>query len=104
MTLRKRDRLLHNMRKRKVLEALGRTVGTALTGRHTVLRFDNFLSDAILLDNGIGQGNPMSMIIYLFYNADILEVPRTKNELAVAYVDDTALLVEGPSFETHATL
>ena len=81
------------------------TVGTALTGRRTVLRFDDFLSNAIPLDNGIGQGDPMSMIVYLFYNADILEVPRTKNELAVAYVDDTALLVEGPSFdETHATL
>ena len=100
-----KDQLLHNMRKMKVPEALVRTVRTALTGRRTVLWFDDFLSNAIPLDNGIGQGDPMSMIVYLFYNSDILEVPRTKNELAVAYVDDTALLVEGPSFdETHATL
>lgn len=100
-----KDRLLHNMRKRRVPEALVRTVGTALTNRHTTLRFDDFLSNAIPLRNGIGQGDPMSMIVYLFYNADILEVPRTRNELAVAYVDDSAFLVEGPSFDaTHATL
>jgi hypothetical protein len=47
----------------------------------------------------------MSMIVYLFYNADILDLPKNKNELVVAFVDDTALFVEGPTFDdTHSTL
>ena len=100
-----KDRLLHNMRKRRVPEELVRTVGTVLTNRSTKLRFDDFLSAPIPLMNGIRQGDPMSMIVYLFYNADLLEVSRNKNELAVAYVDDTALFAEGPSFDhTHSTL
>ena len=100
-----KDQLLRNMRKRRVPEALVNIVGVALSVRSTKLRFDDYLSNPIMLENGIGQGDPMSMIVYLFYNTDILDLPRNKNELAVAYVDDTALFVEGPSFdETHATL
>ena len=100
-----KDRLLHNMRKRRVPDKLVNIVDVALTGRLTRLRFDDYISGDIPLQNGIGQGDPMSMIIYLFYNADILDIPRTKNELVVAFVDDTALFVEGPSFDdTHSTL
>jgi hypothetical protein len=100
-----KDRLLHNMRKRRVPEALVSIVDIALTGRSTKLRFNDYLSEPIALQNGIGQGDPMSMVVYLFYNADILDLPRNKNELAVAYVDDTALFVEGLTFDdTHTTL
>jgi hypothetical protein len=100
-----KDRLLHNMRKRRIPEELVRTVGTVLSNRSTRLRFDDYLSDPTPLENGIGQGDPLSMIVYLYYNADILEVPKRRNELAVAYVDDTAFFAEGPTFDdTHATL
>jgi hypothetical protein len=100
-----KDRLLHNMRKRRVPEALVNIVNVVLTGRSTKLRFDDYLSERTPLLNGIGQGDPISMIVYLFYNADILDLPNNKNELAVAYVDDTALFVEGPTFDdTHSTL
>ena len=100
-----KDRLLHNMRKRRVPEKLVNIVDVVLTGQTTRLRFDDYVSNDIPLRNGIGQGDPMSMIVYLFYNADILDIPRTKNELVVAFVDDTALFVEGPSFDdTHSTL
>jgi hypothetical protein len=99
-----KDRLLHNMRKCRVPEALVNIVDVVLTGRKTKLRFDDYLSDTIPLQNGIGQGDPLSMVVYLFHNADILDLPNNKNELAVAYVGDTALFVEGPTFDdTHDT-
>ena len=89
----------------QVHEALINAVSIAFSGRSTKLRFDDYLSDPITLENSISQGDPMSMIVYLFYNADILDLPRNKNEFVVAYVDDAALFVEGPSFdETHVTL
>ena len=100
-----KDRLLHNMRKHRVPEALVRAVNAALTGRSTKLQFDDYLSESIALENGIEQGDPLSMIAYLFYNADILDLPRNKNEPVVAFSDDTALFVEGPTFDdTHSTL
>ncbi|TFK97206.1 hypothetical protein BDV98DRAFT_554259 [Pterulicium gracile] len=45
------------------------------------------------------------MIVYLFYNADLLDVLLSRRELAVAYVDDTAFAVVGESLkETHGSL
>jgi hypothetical protein len=97
--------LIHNMRKSRVPTLIVNAVNRILTGRTARLQFDDYVSDPFPLLNGIGQGDPISMIIYLFYNADLLRVARGPNELAVGYVDDTAFLAEGSSFlETHAIL
>ena len=50
------------------------------------------------IDNGIVQGDPLSMILYLFYNADLLE-NAGKSEVKVGYVDDINFYVEGNMFE-----
>jgi hypothetical protein len=100
-----KERLIHNMRKSRVPTLIVNTVNWILTGRTARLQFDDYVSDPFPLLNGIGQGDPISMIIYLFYNADLLRVARGPNEMAVGYVDDTAFLAEGSSFlETHAIL
>ena len=70
-----------------------------LSGRRTRLKFDDFSSDWVPIDNGIGQGDPLSMILYLFYNADLLEVATGEGQAAVAYVDDTNLYAEGDTYE-----
>lgn len=77
-----------------------------LSGRKTQLRFNDSTSDWIHVRNGIGQGDPLSMIAYLIYNADLIDVANPRNkEMALAFVDDTAYIAIGPSFEdTHDTL
>ena len=62
-----------------------------LTGRKTRLKFDDYTSDWFELDNGIGQGNPLSMILYLFYNADLLDVAKGLDEKVLRYIDDITL-------------
>ncbi|TFK58708.1 hypothetical protein BDN72DRAFT_741244, partial [Pluteus cervinus] len=57
-------------------------------GRSTRLKFDDFLSDLIPINNGIGQGAPESMILYVIYNADFLELSKDKFNLAGGFVDD----------------
>jgi len=47
----------------------------------------------------IGQGDLLSMVLYQFYNADILDTPNTSNEAAAAYVDDAILIVTAKTFE-----
>ena len=74
-------------------------VSRMLSGRCTRLKFDDFLSDWVPIDNGIGQGDPLSMILYLFYNADLLEVATGKGQAAVAYVDDANLYAEGDTYK-----
>ena len=61
--------------------------------------------NGVNLDNGIVQGDPLSMILYLFYNMDILDVARGKNELCLGYVDDLALVAMAKNFtDTHRLL
>ena len=63
-----------------------------LTGRRNRLRFDDYLSEWFDLDNGIIQGDPLSMLLYLFYNADMLDIMQGRQEVCLGYVDDMALV------------
>ena len=101
------ERLCHNMRARGVPEGYVCFEERMLTGRRTTLVFDDFESAPFGVDNGIGQGDPLSMIIYLFYNAPMIEIANGPKELRVAlgFVDDLALDAIGDTFgETHAIL
>ena len=93
------NKLLHSMRKRRLPDKLIKFAGTMLENRTTTLRFNDHTSEMITLDNGIGQGDPLSMALYQFYNADILEIPRESHEAAKAYVDDAILIATASNFE-----
>ncbi len=93
------DRVIHNMRKRRIPERYVTLISCLLEGRRTRLRFDDFLSTFRSIDNGIGQGCPLSMIIYILYNADLLEIPEDEKEDAIGYVDDAILIATGDTFE-----
>jgi hypothetical protein len=71
-----------------------------------MLQFDNHISRPIDLNNGIGQGDPLSMALYQFYNADLVEIPNgCKSEYAEAYVDDAIIAASAKTFEnTHEML
>ena len=56
------------------------------------------MSDWFGVDNSIVQGDPLSMLLYLFYNADLLLAPK-KGKEKLAYIDDANFYVEGSSFE-----
>lgn len=99
------SRLLHSLRKRRLPEKLIKFAGLMLENRSTTLCFDNHISEALPLNNGIGQGDPLSMALYQFYNADILEIPSRPQESAEAYVDDAILTASAKSFkEAHGIL
>ena len=90
--------LLHNLRKRRVLEVYISFVDNLLTSCWTRLKFDNFTLSWFDLDNGIGQGDSLLMLLYLYYNADVLEVPKGRDELGLSYVDNMALLAVAKDF------
>ena len=68
------DCLLHTLRKHWIPERYVVFVNSMLTGCKNRLKFDDYLSKWFLLDNGIVQGNPLSMILYLYYNVDLLDI------------------------------
>ena len=67
------EKLIANLTKRRVPNAIIRFVNSMLKGRKTRLKFDNHESENIIIDNGIGQGDPLSMVLYQYYNADLLD-------------------------------
>ena len=95
-------KLVHNLRKRQIPRRYANFVEGMLEGRNTHLRFDDHKSDTIEINNGIGQGDLLSMVLYQYYNADILDIPASDDETALAYVDNALILASAPDFEaTH---
>ena len=93
------ERLVHNLQKHKVPEKYAKFVSNMLQDRVTTLTFDRFTSSPIQIDSGIGQGDPLSMVLYQFYNADLLEIQKGKDEDAMAYVDDSNVIAIADNFE-----
>ena len=70
------------------------------------MKFDDYLLDPLDIDNGCDQGDPTSIILYHFYNADLIDVAnKSQVELAPAFIDDVTFLVAGTNFmTTHAKI
>ena len=98
-------RLEHNLKARKVPCKLVKFIKNLLKDQYTALKFDNYMSEAIELDNRIGQGDLLSMVLYQYYNANLLNIPNNANEAASAYINDTILVTTAKDFEgTHKIL
>jgi hypothetical protein len=94
------NQLIHNLRKRKIPRVYVNFIKQLLKDRTTKLKFNDFTSESIKIENGIGQGDPLSMILYIFYNADLLEITDPDNkEDAIGYVDDIAMIAVGSDFK-----
>ena len=95
------DWLLHNLRKWRIPERYVAFIGSMLMGRRNRLKFNNYLSEWFQLDNSIVQGDPLSMILYLFYNADLFNIGCGRHEMCLGYVDDLALVAMAAISQIH---
>ena len=102
-----RERLLHNLRKRRVCERIVNWVASFLTDRSTSLKLQEYTDPSAAIQTGIPQGSRISPILYLFYNADLIEACKTEEQdegnnracetEAVGYIDDVSILAVGSS-------
>ena len=98
------EKLLHSMKRWCVPTKLIQFTENLLCNHTTKLKFDDYTSEDIHLNNGISQGDPISMVLYQYYNMDLLDIPVSTDEVAMAYVDDAILIAMGQNFlETHKT-
>ena len=77
-----KEQLIHNMRMHKVPKCFTDIVALSLTGRTTTLKFNDFTSNPIALDNSTTQGDPSSMNYYSFYNTPLIEMAIGDDELS----------------------
>lgn len=70
-----------------------------LSGRKTVLCFNDYTSPLFNINSGIDQGCPLSIVGFLFYNADMLDIPNRKNgEIGLGIIDDMCMAAHGQCF------
>jgi len=99
------EHLIHNLRKKRLPREIVSYAQEMLKDRRTQLRFDNHTSEWFNITNGIGQGDPFSMLLYIVYDLDLVTIAKNKDELTLAFVDDTVLLAIAKSFQdTHKIL
>ncbi|KAF8269088.1 hypothetical protein EI94DRAFT_1482378, partial [Lactarius quietus] len=66
---------------------------------------NNFILEDIHVSNDIGWGGPLSLVLYQYYNMDLLDIPNCKKKVAMAYVNDAILIATGTNFiKTHEIL
>ena len=93
-------RLLHNLRKRRVDEKTVKWVASFLSNRHTSIAIDGYCSAEYEINTGIPQGSPLSPILYLFYNADLIDACNHEADtISTGYIDDVAILAWGKTTE-----
>uniref|UniRef100_A0A1L7UN13 Reverse transcriptase n=1 Tax=Fusarium mangiferae TaxID=192010 RepID=A0A1L7UN13_FUSMA len=99
-----RERLLHNLRKRRVCQNIVRWTESFLCDRSTTLKLQEYTAPSAPIQTGIPQGSPVSPILYLFYNADLIEACKTEDTEAVGYIDDVSILAVGPSAQRNCKI
>lgn len=95
------ERLLHNLRKRGIDQRMIARIASFLCDRTTTLKLLEFTAPSAPIQIGIPQGSPISPILYLFYNADLIEACKTEDTEAVAYIDDVSTLAVGPTAQRN---
>lgn len=72
-----------------------------LTHRSTTLKTSEYITEKLAISTGIPQGSPLSPILYLFYNADLIDecIQLDPNIKASGFIDDVMLLAIRKSLE-----
>ena len=97
------ERLLHNLRKRRLPRPIVDWMRSFVTDRRTVIKLNEYKSPEYRTNTGIPQGSPLSPILYLFYNADLLEACNAPDLKATAlgWIDDVNIMVTGKNAEDN---
>ncbi len=91
-------RLAHNLRKCRIPGKYIDFVERMLNSRSTLLKYNGYVAAPLKIDNGIGQGDLLTMVLYQYYNANLLYIPRGKSKDALAYVDNTIMVAIAKDF------
>ncbi len=88
------ERLLHNRKKRHINLNIVNWISSFISNRSTIIKTNECVYDDIQISTGIPQELPLSPILYLFYNADLIEIYYTTNSKIAAgeFIDDVFLV------------
>ena len=79
-----------------------RWTASFLSHRKTEIRLPGYRSTKRAINTGIPQGSPLSPVLFLFYNAEILRRcmrAASRGITGTGYIDDIAILATGKNTE-----
>ncbi len=97
------ERLLHNLRERRVPEKIVKWTSSFLRDRATSVTLEGQTSEMRAVETGIPQGSPISPVLFLFFNAPLIErCARAALPIQTGgFVDDIHLLAYSGSTEDN---
>ena len=97
--------LLYNLYTKQIDTRIVAWIGNFLTGRSTIFCINKYTTEKISISIGISQGSPLLLILFLFYNAPLLEDLEKIRSISVAvFVDDITILVEKKTYKKNFTV
>jgi hypothetical protein len=97
-----KERLFQRMKARGIPEDLLRWVEAFCSERTATIQINGQVSEAQSLPQaGLPQGSPLSPILFLFFNADLVQRPIDSQGGAIAFVDDFTAWVTGPTAQSN---
>ena len=96
-------RLLHNLKKRKISNWIIQWVKSFLKERRSSIAFEEKTSAVSMINAGVPQRFPVSLILYLFFNADLLDIceQQKRKTTSIEFVDDVNVLTYSTSTEEN---
>ncbi|PCG88183.1 Reverse transcriptase [Penicillium occitanis (nom. inval.)] len=92
-------RVVHDLRKRQVPEEIIGWIVSFLSNRRTSIVLLEGNMGEFTINTGIPQGSPLSPILFLFFNADLIEQIRAEcpDVFVIGYIDDVFMMAFGSS-------
>ena len=97
-----KERLLQRLRARGIPEMLVRWTDAFCSERTATIQINGQSSKSQRLPQaGLPQGSPYSPILFLFFNADLVQRRIDSNKGAIAFIDDFTAWVTGPTAQSN---